>query len=787
MLFVLLALVQGGGGGSRPALTASVDHAHVRVGDQLTLTIQARSRSTDPLTLLLPGLAGFTMVGSREATQVSFGGTGGPERVTLRELVLRAERPGRLVIGSIAAVQGSWRARTAPIVVTVDSGALSTAVSAITRALLAAAPPPTRTDHVSLTLVVSRDSVWPGAQLDVVAAAWFPRAVRNQLTRDPLLTLPTPVGAWGYPPDGPAGVAASRQVRGQWMDLYVIHQTLFPLASGRLALPPATLEYALPVTASILTREERYALASDSLVIAVSPLPAAGRPPDDRGVVGHDLSLDLSVDSTPPRVGEPLEVTATVAGTGNVTLWPEPAISWPGSLHAYAGEEETRIEPVDGVIGGTKAVRYLVVPDSSGSVLLPEVRYPYFDPTTGGYAVARVAPRTIVVAPGLGPAASRADLPLLAPRAPAWAPSLARRAWPWGWLLIVLAPPVVLILVRLAGRPRTRARAGAPAPAGGTRLGRLERDFQTLLVAYVADAEARDGDTLAAALRAAGLEHAVAGHVVRLRDRLRAARYGPHGAADQAELAEELTQVLKVLGGEPGGGGGGGSRPVRRHTRVLALLVFLVAAPAARAQTASPEALYRAGALRAAAEAFAARAARHPEDPAAWYDWGAASYRAGVDGRAAAAWAKAARLAPRDPVIGRARALLTPPDLDSEELLSTGIFTKEEWAVLAGVCWVLWWAGLTLRRRGWSTVFGILVLATAGFGGYEWWRLSRPVVVVVQAPAPVRSAPFGEASAASSLPAGAAAIVVKTYGGWVEVSRPDGVRGWVLQSQVMRL
>jgi len=779
MLLLLLALQ---GAGLRPSLTASVDHAHVRVGDELTLSIQARSSSTDPLTLLLPGLSGFTMVGSREATQVSLGTTGPGERVMVRELSLRAERPGRLVIGGIAATQGAWRAKTAPIVVMVDSGVLLTAISPITRTLLASAPPPAKTDQVSLTLVASRDTAWPGSQLDVVAAAWFPRSVRNQLTRDPLLSLPTPVGAWGYPPDGPAGVATSRQVRGTWMDLYVLHQTLFPLASGRLALPPATLEYALPVTASILTREERYELSSDSLVIAVPPLPAEGRPYDDRGVVGHGLSLAMTIDSTAPRVGEPLQVTASVAGMGNVTLWPAPVIAWPSSLHAYPGEEDTQIESRDGTVAGTKMVRYLVVPDSSGSVMLPEVRYPYFDPATRAYAVASVPPRTIAVGTGMGVAAARPSLPLLTPRDPAWAPFFTEEAWPWGWLAILLVPPVLALVGLGIRRARSAPRAAAPPRAWGNRLGRLERDFQNILVAYVADAEARDGDALAAALRAAGLEHAVAGHVVRLRDRLRAARYGPHGAADQAELAEELTQVLKVLGGEPVGGGA-----PRRHVRVMAVIALSFLAPRAHAQAPSPEALYRAGAVRAAADAFAVRVARHPDDAAAWYDFGAASYRAGADGKASAAWAKAARLAPRDATIRRARALLVPPDLATEDLLSVGPLTRAEWVVVAAVVWVLWWGSVVWRRRQLTLWFGVALVAVVGFGSYEWWRLSRPVVVVVEGPAPVRGAPFGEASAASSLPAGAAGVVIQTYAGWIEVSRPDGVRGWILQSEVMRL
>ena len=107
--------------------------------------------------------------------------------------------------------------------------------------------------------------------------------------------------------------------------------------------------------------------------------------------------------------------------------------------------------------------------------------------------------------------------------------------------------------------------------------------------------------------------------------------------------------------------------------------------------------------------------------------------------------------------------------------------------MLAGLVWLAWWGGILLRRPRLRLSLGLALVVVVGTGAYEWWRLSRPVVVVVEGPAPVRSAPFGEASAASSLPAGAAGLVVKTYAGWVEVERPDGVRGWILQSEVMRL
>src|SRR5207237_2928862 len=133
-----------------------------------------------------------------------------------------------------------------------------------------------------------------------------------------------------------------------------------------------------------------------------------------------------------------------------------------------------------------------------------------------------------------------------------------------------------------------------------------------------------------------------------------------------AQLASELGQVLRVLGGDPARTGRRG-----REGRVVAAAVLAAAAcatlgavarPAAAQASLGAEALYEAGALRAAADSFAARAAAQPRVPAHWYNLGATLYRAGADGKASAAWAIAARLAPGDDTVRRARVLLPPPD-----------------------------------------------------------------------------------------------------------------------------
>src|SRR5207253_1041270 len=223
-------------------------------------------------------------------------------------------------------------------------------------------------------------------------------------------------------------------------------------------------------------------------------------------------------------------------------------------------------------------------------------------------------------------------------------------------------------------------------------LGRLEREFHVVLASHVSDPVARDGDGLARARRAAGIESAVADDIMRLRDRLRAARYGPRGLGDAAELAAEIEQVLGVLGAEPHGG---------RRVRLFSTLccAALLAPRGSLAQGPSAEALYAAGALRAAADSFAARAAAEPRTAAHWYNVGATLYRAGADGKAAAAWTVAARLAPRDRMMRRARELLPAPDATSERLLAVGVGAPGEWGLVTAACWVVLWAALARRRR----------------------------------------------------------------------------------------
>jgi len=774
---LLAAATQGG-----LEVTATVDRARVPLGSEVTLTVRARSRAAGPVEIALPSIAGFAVTGSREAAEVSAAG-GGPVYATLRAVTLRAERIGQLLIGPVVARQGAQRVQTDPVLVVVDPAPqrTPTVLGDAARALADAAPI-RGGQQPAVSVVTSADTVLVGEQVDVVVVGWFPRAIRDRLRRPPHVSLPAAAGAWVLPQPVPSGAAVSRRVGAGWVDGFVAHHVLLPLAAGRLVIPPAIVSYALPLSFSFFAREDRLTLTTDSVIITVLALPPDPAVAVAPTVVGTDVTVRARWSSADARVGEPVEVIAEVTGTGNVPLWTEPGIDWPAGFRAYAAGTDERVALRRGRLAGTKVFRAVVVPDSSGSFVVPEIRYPYFDLSTGRYAVAVAAPRRVVVAPPAESHALRTAPPLARAAAP-WTRQLTDRVPPLEWIVFALLPPAAAGLVRRRrGRRGGSATAGPPPRRPLSRLGRLEREFDTLLASHVPDEGVRYGPGLGAALRAAGMDGAVADHVVRLRDRLRAARYGPRGVGDGAGIAGELERVLASLGH--------GERR-RRRARSLALLTGALAAALvtgrAAAQTLSAEQLYDAGALRAAADSFAARAAQAPHVAAHWYNLGATLYRAAADGKAAAAWTAAARRAPRDPLIRRARQLLPAPDPATAALLGAGPLTVVEWLVVAGSAWLAAWVVVAVGRRRWPAAVLLLAACTAaGAATLEWRRGARPVALVVRPATPVRAAPHGSAAATTTLEAGAAVLAGRRYGRWVEVRRADGVRGWLLDAELVR-
>jgi hypothetical protein len=764
-----------------PTVTATLDRSRLSVGEDLMLTVTATSRSAEPMKIILPSLDGFEVLARSEQTSVALSDS--TARTTTLQLDLSALKAGTFRLGPFQVEQGTLQSRTGFVTVIVEAGTgAAPTIGARLRAVLRRAPPPVRPGEPALTLLVSSSRIHVGEQVDVVTAAWFPRDLRAKLRRPPTLTPPSLSGVWSYPQPTPPGIADSRKVGDTWYDLFVSHQVVFPLVPGTVTIASASLQYSVPVAMQFFSQEERYNLESNSATLTVLPLPDEGKPADFTGAVGRRLTLQRRVPAT-GGAGQAVPIEVELGGRGNVALWPAPELQWPADLRHYQDRTDDRMTNEDGLLGGTKRFRFLALPDSAGPLHLPALHYSYFDLDDEAYRTLTAPAATISIAPTPESETSRpSPPPLLASRRAAPAAAIWHGV-PWiVWVLLALAPVGgwTLLEVRDWFRSRYRRRVTDLRPD----LPRSDRRLLAALRLLVPDADVRTGHALVSALRAAGVDSALATRIARVRDEFLAVRYGQlTEGKTETQLAREMDALTKALGGE--------SRHRERRGRRLAIVLLPIAlllGGGLRAQVPSPESLYQSGAYRAAAEGFAARIRTEHSIAADWYGLGAAEYRLGSDARARAAWLHAARLRPRSATVHRALGLVPGPDDWSRSATWVSPLTPQELALLALLAWGAGWVLVFMNRRRFRARSVLLLCGGVVLGvvaAVVVSRYGRPVGIVTR-DEPVRLSPHGRAPEVVTLPATSSVMLRREEDGWWLVDHA-GRAGWLPASAIERV
>lgn len=764
---MLLLQVQSASG---IVLNASVDRSRINVGEEVVLTIIGGGRTADQVELNLPDFSGFAVLSRSETSEVTLGVA--RARIVTVEIRLRAQKAGNYAFGPITVRQGGVEATIdgPDLEVTESAAAGMLALNPRVRDLVSRAPPPRLTGKVGLSVVLSRDTVLVGEQVDLLTAAWFPRDLRSQLRRQPVLQPPVLDGVWSFPQTSPPGIAASKRVGDKWYDLFVAHQVVFPLAAGPVKVPPATLRYSVPVATQFFSQEERFTVSSDPRTLTVSALPLAGQPAGFAGATGRDLKLERNLTPSRARAGEAVNVEIVVRGEGNVALWPAPELKWQPGARAYAEGSSEEMQSVAGRLTGAKRFRFVVVPSQSGVLTIPAVSYPYYDFGRRAYSVVALPPMGVAVGPAREASTARAmPPPLLTPRGAPLAEQVRAVIPPWGWALVLAMPP--LAFVGLSWRRRTHH----PKPPARRRSDVPELALDRALHRLLPREDVASTERLVPALRAAGLTDEAARSVAQLRDQLQGHRYGPPGrgdAPDQQALDAALARLREALS----------SRPVR-----MAVLCLLLASPAIAQRQLPAESLYAVGALSGAAQGFQAALKQSPDDPALWYNLGAARYRQGEDGAAAAAWLTALRLSPRNPTVRRALLLTPPPDQTSAGRRSVPPISASEMLLIAACCWLGAWGLIAWRRhsRLVPLLFLFAVVSLSGAVITRWWN-QRPLGLVAT-DTPLRAAPHGRAAGIRTLPSGTALLIEKQQADWVLVRGSGDEQGWLPRASVAQV
>jgi tetratricopeptide (TPR) repeat protein len=621
---------------------------------------------------------------------------------------------------------------------------------------------------------------------------------------------------------------------------------LTPLRAGPLTIGPASMRL------NVIQRERRQdrffgffgetrrptELRGEPLAVTVLPLPDAGKPAGFSGAVGQ-FQWEVRVAPLDPRAGDPVTVTSTIRGEGNLETLTPPAIAERETLRVYP------VQPATGnVPPGSRVFEQVVIPGSAGQVTLPPLPLSYFDPSARAYRT--ITPGAIVlhVQPGV---AARAETPVTAtppvgvasPEAPLGqdivflkdspgtlrpiGARLYRSVALWTFPLAPLAAWIGAVYW-----DRRRQEQADPRRARASRAGRDARAaiaqararlaahdiprFNDVVTRAVSDylqakldlpAGDVSGDAVAARLAGRARAKVIAHDVREFLAACERARYTP-ASASVADSERTLARAVAIVDGL--------EKERRLGPLAAIVLVGLGLAGTVGAATDPSAVFVRAGGFYSegryldAAQAYEEVLRAGVESANLYYNLGNAYFRAGDVGRAVLNYERARRLAPRDPDVlanldfARSRGAEAEP----RSLLSRILFpladrmSTDRLFLGAVIVWTIFFALLAAARlvprarvgAGRGAIIAavaFVVCLTSGLVRLATVEWPAQAVVVSDRVATIRFEPSASGAAHFEAKPGAMLRWVTEREGWVQVARSDGRRGWVERASIERL
>ena len=170
-------------------------------------------------------------------------------------------------------------------------------------------------------------------------------------------------------------------------DDYIVWETLIvPLYEGSIIIAPGQLRF------SARADQASYQLQSNPIELFVQPLPE-GAPPAFDGAVG-EFDLQAAMNSQQISLGDYLELTITLSGTGNLRVIDPPTIAFPVDWVIIHGQPEliaeqrtdTNYDPNRvGITEGTKRYKWYIQFPAVGGYTIPSINFSYFNPALRQY------------------------------------------------------------------------------------------------------------------------------------------------------------------------------------------------------------------------------------------------------------------------------------------------------------------------------------------------------------------------------------------------------------------
>jgi hypothetical protein len=410
---------------STPNISVNVDRQPIVQGEPFTLQISIESEGEGRPDIRLPRFSGLRILRQFESHPSSFHFSFGfgAQATNIRKetsnysYVLVADKPGKYKIDQVVVTIGGQKFKGETYQIEVLSGQGSGGRSS---ALLPDPPAsgsgvddaPSEPDDPQpevtdldgakvdpdyfVQTAVSKKEVFEGEGLTMTIYLYMARQISNY----DILREPGTEGFWGenlVPSNQRRLSSETVTVGGRMYDRVALRKmALFPIKPGKLTIAPTIVEIEVQ-SGFFFSKRRAVKRASSPVTITVLELPAEQQPPGFSAANVGQFSFKAKVDTTKVKVGEPVTLTMTVRGEGNLRNLVLPELEEIDGLKIYAPETEVEVAPRGESIVGSSASRVLMIPKEAGTYTIPKIDWSYFDPVAKTYKTLSSKPYQLTV------------------------------------------------------------------------------------------------------------------------------------------------------------------------------------------------------------------------------------------------------------------------------------------------------------------------------------------------------------------------------------------------------
>ncbi len=391
-------------------VTAETDRDSVEINGNVYLTVTVAGDSASVPEPKLPNMQNFNVYSSGRSQSISIINGKITTSVSFT-YILTPRFIGEQTIPAITVSNGKETAATQPISVNVtratQGGRQSYQQAAPQRPSRAARNAAKKGEQLFLKASVDRRSAYVGQQIDLSIKfytsvplssnpQYVPPSYKNLISED----LP-PVR------NGETVINGTRYAYSE------IKEALFALTPGPAEVGPAKVVAQVPSDEPVDPFDPNFfqkfmsmsgmqgqsmEFNTDPVRLEIKPLPP-GAPADFDGAVG-EYTIAATADNQDVKVGEAINFSVTVAGSGNLKAVTAPKFPDLPGFKVFDTMSSLDISKEHDVISGKKVFTYILVPREEGRKAVPPIKFAFFDPKAGAYRELQTAPVSFEVAKG---------------------------------------------------------------------------------------------------------------------------------------------------------------------------------------------------------------------------------------------------------------------------------------------------------------------------------------------------------------------------------------------------